>query len=231
MAEKIVSLHAFYASGKAGVNAYLSRPTASGTWPAVIILHEWWGLEEHFRDLGRRLAKEGFVALVPDLYHGKVTADPREAARLKTSLDIEGAIQETLDAVPYLRGLPFVSGKIGITGFCMGGGLALLAACRGNEFSAAVTYFPSIYPDPSEVANAGCPLLIHHGMADSITPMSEIERIKNTLEQHRKPVELFLYDGADHAFVNDTHERYHKEAAEASWPRTIEFFRRHLRNE
>ena len=71
-------------------------------------------------------------------------------------------------------------------------------------------------------------LLIHYGTADAITPMSEIERIKKTLERHQKPYELYLYENADHAFVNDMHQRYHKEAAEASWPRTVEFLRRHL---
>ncbi|OGP24973.1 MAG: hypothetical protein A2038_00625 [Deltaproteobacteria bacterium GWA2_57_13] len=228
MAERIVSLHAFYPSGEGGVDSYMSRPTAKGAWPAVIILYEWWGLEEHFRDLSRSLAQEGFVALVPDLYHGKVTSSPQEAAKLKTSLDIERAIQEILDGVPYLRSLPFVSGRIGVVGFCMGGGLALLGVCRSSEFSAAVTYFPSIYPDSSELEKISCPLLIHYGTADVITPMSEIERIKKTLERHQKPYELYLYENADHAFVNDTHQRYHKEAAEASWPRTVEFLRRHL---
>ena len=145
MTERIVSLHAFYPSGDHGVDAYLSHPTAPGPWPAVIIVYEWWGLEDHFRNLSRQLAREGMVALVPDLYHGKVTANPTEAAKLKTSLDIDRAIEEIINAVSYLRSLPFVSGQVGVMGFCMGGGLALLAACRATEFSAGVIYFPSIY--------------------------------------------------------------------------------------
>lgn len=228
MAEKIVSLHAFYQKGEAGVDGYLSRPIARGAWPAVIMLHEWWGLEEHFRDLGRRLAQEGFVTLVPDLYHGKLTSGRQEAAHLKASLDIERAVQEILDGIPYLRSLPFVSGKIGIMGFCMGGGLALLGACRSAELSAAVIYFPSIYPDPSELENVACPVLLHYGTADSVTPMSEIERIQKTLEQRQKPYELYLYEEAGHAFMNTHGGNYHQEAAEVSWPRTVEFFRRRL---
>jgi len=229
MAEKIVSLHAYYPSSQAGVNAYLSRPIARGPWPAVIMLHEWWGMEDHMRDLVRLLAQEGFVTLLPDLYHGRVASNPHEAAKLKTSLDIEGAIQEILDGIPYLRSLPFVSGRIGIMGFCMGGGLALLGVCRSAEFNAAVIYFPSIYPDPSELENAACPVLLHYGTADSVTPMSEIERIKKTLEQYQKPHELYLYEKAGHAFMNTHGGNYHKEAAEASWPRTVEFLRRHLK--
>jgi carboxymethylenebutenolidase len=132
MAERIVSLHAFYKSGTRELDAYLSRPTAPGPWPAVIVV-----------------------------YHGKVTTDPAEAAQLKTSLDIDGAVAEIVGAVPYLQSLPFVSKKVGIIGFCMGGGLALLAACRSAAFSAGVIYFPSIYPDTSELENVACPLRFH----------------------------------------------------------------------
>jgi len=232
MAERIVSLHAFYTCGSAGVHAYLSHPTARGPWPAVIIGHEWWGLEEHVRELSRRLAREGMVVLVPDLYHGTVTAQPAEAAGLKTALDIDQAVGEIIAAVPYLRGLPFVAGKVGVLGFCMGGGLALLAAGRSSEFfSAGVIYFPSIYPDASEIEQIGCPLLIHYGTADVVTPRSEIDRITRTLERGHKFYELHLYDGANHAFVNDAHPEmgeYNREAAEAAWPRTVAFFQQHL---
>src|SRR3989304_4027056 len=150
MAERIVSLHAFYKSGDGGGDGYLSHPTARGPWPAVILVHEWWGLEEHFRELSRLLAREGFVVLVPDLYHGRVATERADAASLKTSLDSDGPGRETVDGIPYLRGLPFVSGKVGIVGFCMGGGLALLAACRSGDFAAGGIYFPSIYPDATE---------------------------------------------------------------------------------
>ncbi len=232
MTERIVSLHAFYKSGNAGVDGYLSHPTAPGPWPAVVVVHEWWGLEEHFRDFSRQLAREGMVVLVPDLYHGKVGADPAQAAMLKTSLDIDRAVMEIADAVPYLRSLPFVSGKVAVVGFCMGGGLALLAACRSSEFNAGVIYFPSIYPDTSELENVSCPLLFHYGTADVVTPRSEIDRIARTLKHSSKPHDLYLYEGAGHAFTNDMHPeltgQYNKEATETSWPRTIEFLKRHM---
>lgn len=148
MEERIVSMHAYYGSGSGGVDAFISRPTASGKWPATLIIHEWWGLEEHFRNLCRTFAKNGYVALAPDLYHGKLVEDREEAARLKNSLDVEHAVQGILDGIPYLKGLPFVNpGRIGIVGFCMGGGLALLSICRTKEITAAVIYFHSLYPD------------------------------------------------------------------------------------
>ncbi|OGA17897.1 MAG: hypothetical protein A3H32_05035 [Betaproteobacteria bacterium RIFCSPLOWO2_02_FULL_63_19] len=230
MNERIVSMHAFYKHGDVAVDGYLSHPTAPGPWPAVIVAHEWWGLEEHFRDFSRDLAREGMVVLVPDLYHGKVTNDRAEAAALKTSLDIDRGVEEIISGAAYLRRLPFVSGKVGVLGFCMGGGLALLATCRSNEFDAGVLYFPSIYPDTTELENACCPQLIHYGTADVITPRSEIDRIIRILDRAKTPCELHLYEGANHAFVNDMHpERYHKEATEASWPRSVEFLNRHLR--
>jgi carboxymethylenebutenolidase len=114
-------------------------------------------------------------------------------------------------------------------GFCMGGGLALLAACRAREFGAGVIYFPSIYPDAEELENAACPLLFHYGTADVVTPRSEIDRITGILKHAKKPHELYLYEGANHAFVNSTHPNmYSKEATETAWPRTLEFFKRHL---
>ncbi|MDP6426636.1 MAG: dienelactone hydrolase family protein [Rhodospirillales bacterium] len=230
MGERIVSLHAFYKHGEVEADAYLSHPTAPGPWPAVIVAHEWWGLEEHFRDFSRELASHGMVVLVPDLYHGKVTGDPAEAALLKTSLDIDRAVEEIGVAAAYLRNLPFVSEKVSIVGFCMGGGLALLAASRSSEFSAGVIYFPSIYPDTSELENISCPLQFHYGTADTVTPRSEIDRITRTLDGAGKLYELHLYEGADHAFVNDMHpEHYDQESTQATWPRTVEFLNRHTR--
>jgi len=229
MSERIVSLHAFYKNGDVEVDGYLSHPTAPGPWPAVIVAHEWWGLEEHFRDLSRDLAREGMVVLVPDLYHGKVATDPATAAMLKTSLDIDKAVEGIIGGVAYLRKLPFVSGKVGVLGYCMGGGLALLAACRSKEFNSGVIYFPSIYPDASELENIACPLLFHYGTADAVTPRSEMDRITRTLDRAKKPYALHLYEGANHAFVNDMHPEYfHKEATEAAWPRTVEFLKQNL---
>lgn len=229
MTERIVSLHASYGAGAAHVEAYLSHPTAPGPWPGVIVGHEWWGLDEHFRDFSRDLARHGFAVLVPDLYHGQLTQERAEAARLKASLDIDGAVAEIIGAGAYLKSLPFVTENVAVLGFCMGGGLAILAACRSGEFAAGAIYFPSIYADASELENLSCPLLLHYGTADEITPRSEIDRITRTLDGRDMPYELHLHEGADHAFVNDMHpERFHAQATEATWPLTVQFLERHL---
>jgi carboxymethylenebutenolidase len=225
-------MHAFYKSRNEGIDGFLSRPTASGPWPAILVIHEWWGLEDHFREMTRMFARKGCVALAPDLYRGKVTADREEAARLKTSLDIDRATREILGGVPYLRGLPFVGpDKIGIIGFCMGGGLALLSICRTREITAAVIYFQSMYPDPGELVNIACPILCHCGEDDIYTPRSEVEAFERVLKEHNKSYQVHFYKNAGHAFCNEMHpELYRKEAAEASWPRTFEFFQKHLKD-
>lgn len=228
-----ISMHAFYEHDGTEADGYVSRPTDPGPWPAVVVLHEWWGLDGHFRELSRRLAAEGFVVLVPDLYAGVVTTDPSEAARLKTSLDTHRAVNTTTATIPYLRSLPFVSdeGGIGLMGFCMGGGLALLAAGT-DDFDALVTYFPSIYPDSDEVKSVSCPTLVHYGTADVVTPRFEIDRIVELFHEAGTPHELYEYEGAGHAFMNDQHaENYHREASETAWPRTVAFFERTLRDD
>ena len=231
MAIEIVSLQASYKSDGEGVDAFLSRPAGLGPWSAVITIHEIWGLDDHTRDVTRRLAAEGFVALAPDLYHGKVTSDFGEARRLRATVDLDQAVREINAGIPYLRSLPFTSEKIGVMGFCMGGGLAFLAACRSTEFSVAATYYPTIQPSAEQIANLACPLLIHYGTADAVTPMSEMERIIRDLEEKSKSHELHFYQGAAHAFANERGDLYRREAAETSWRRTLEFLRRHLGGE
>ncbi len=232
--ERIVSMHAYYPSGEAGVDGLISRPTASRKWPAILVIHEWWGLEDHFRAMCRSFSKKGYVALAPDLYHGKLVTDDDEAtaARMKTSLDLDRAVQEILDGVTYLKNLPFVNpDRIGIVGFCMGGGLALLSLCRTKEFAAGVIYFQSLFPDPSELANISCPIIGHYGEEETVTPKSEVEEFERVLKENNKSYELYFYKNAGHAFVNETHSVYYrKEAAEATWPRTFEFLKKYLQD-
>lgn len=230
MSETIVSLHAMYKGKTGNVDGFLSRPVAEGRRPAVVIGHEWWGLNDWSREFTRIVAAEGFVALTPDLYHGKLTSDFETAAKLKTSLDINKAVQEMIDSVPYLKSLPFVSDKVGVMGFCMGGGLALLAACRSTAFNAIVLYHHSIYPDSKEVEKISIPLQGHYGLADTVTPSSEVKKFEEQLKQFKKTCEIHSYEGAGHGWLNPGNPQMHRpEAAKLSLQRTFEFFKKHLK--
>ncbi|MER3398492.1 MAG: carboxymethylenebutenolidase [Chloroflexota bacterium] len=208
---------------------YLARP-AEGTHPGVVVIQEWWGLEEHIKDVARRFAREGFVALAPDLYHGKVTSEPDEARKLAMELNRQRALLEVRRAVAYLKAHPGVAPKkVGVIGFCMGGGLALLTAIYEPELDAAVVFYGR-NPDPIDlVAQIRCPLLGIYGEADQGIPPSEVERLGEALKRYGKQFELHIYPGAPHAFFNDTRPQiYRPEAAADAWAKTLAFFRRHL---
>lgn len=229
MSEETVAMHAHYTSDGTDVHGYLSRPVDPGPWPGVVLVHAYMGMGPHYRDLARRLSREGFVVLAPDLYHGETAdGDHETAARLKASLDVDAATDEMLDGAAYLRELPHVSDGSGVVGFCLSGGLALLAAARADGLDAAVAYYPSLYPDPDVLGTIGCPVQLHYGTADEITPADEMAAIREALEAGGVEYEYHEYEGADHAFLNDTYpERHHPEAAAEAWERTVGFFDRH----
>lgn len=228
MSEVIVSQHAYYEGKTGGVDGFISRPV-EGRWPGLVIGIDWWGLTDWSREITRRLADQGFVALTPDIYHGVTTTDHATAARLKGELDHDRAVQEMADAAAYLKGLPFVSGKVGVIGFCMGGGLALLAACRSDAFDAAVLFHHSIYPDPREIEKLACPVQGHYGLADTVTPLGEVKLFESQLQQLGKASEIHWYEGAGHGWMNPRRPNlYREEADRLSMQRTAEFFHTHL---
>jgi carboxymethylenebutenolidase len=230
MSEIIVSQHAYYESGQGGVDAFISRPAAPGRWPAIVVLHGWEGVRDWYRDFVRLVAQQGFVVMIPDLYHGVTTSDHATAAKLKSDLDFSKAAQETIDAAAFLKGLPYVSEKVGVSGFCMGGGLALLAACRSTAFDAAVLYHHSVYPDPREVEKLSCPVQGHYGLADHITPPEEVVKFEQQLKQFNKSYEVHQYEGVGHGWQNPQKPRiYREDAAALTLQRTAEFFRNHLK--
>lgn len=210
------------------VPGYLSLP---GTTPApgLVVIQEWWGLEPHIKDVADRFAAEGFAALAPDLYHGRVASEPDEARKLAMELEHDRAVAEIDAAARYLLSRSEVRGpKVGVVGFCMGGGLSLLTACRSNQVGAAVVFYGR-NPNPIEqVRNLSCPLLGLYGEADQGIPPSEVERLRQALSEAGKQFELHIYPNAPHAFFNDTRASYRPEAAIDAWGRTLAFFRQHL---
>lgn len=207
-----------------GLEGELAEPAGEGKAPCLVLLQEWWGVNDHIRDLAERLAKDGFLVLAPDLYHGKTTKDPGEASKLMTELDTLKAVEEIASAAAALKKNPRSNGKVGVTGFCMGGALTLASACHVPGISAAVAFYGIPPADKVDYGKVTAPVMLHVGKKDGWVTPDKAEALKKELPS----LELHLYD-ADHAFVNDTRpEVYDDESAKEAWQTTVAFFRKHL---
>jgi carboxymethylenebutenolidase len=216
-----------FASDGSTAPGYLAKPEGNGPWPGVIVIQEWWGLEEHIKDVARRLAETGFVALAPDLYHGRVTAEPDEARKLAMGMQLDVAMRDIQGAIDYLKGLPDVSPKkIGVVGFCMGGTLTLRAAIRSGDVGAAAPFYPggvdNLFGDIDKIR---APIFAAFGADDGSIPLDKVEQFKQLLAQQGKQAEVKVYQGAPHSFFNDTRDSYRPEAARDAWQHTVGLFR------
>lgn len=212
------------------VAAYLAKPQGGGPFPAMIVIQEWWGLNQHIKDVTERYAREGYVSLALDLYHGKVTADPNEAGKLMSALNRDEAVKDLLGALDHLKAMKEVrKDRIGVTGFCMGGSYALLLPCRTREIRAAAPYYGEI-PNEATLKNLACPILYIYGDQDFWITKDEVKRLEGTLKKLNKPGEVKIYPGAPHAFFNDTRKDvYRPTEAQDAWQRTLDFFAKHLK--
>ena len=209
-------------------HGYLTTPE-SGSGPGVIVIQEWWGLDDHIVDICDRLAGEGFVALAPDLYGGKVTHGQDEAGELMQALPADEAAKDLAGAVDYLLEHDAVTSKtVGSVGFCMGGGFVLqLAAQQGDRVSAAVPFYGVGQGVPDTYTNLTAAVQGHYGKNDEMYPADDArEQEKQIREESGAEVEFFFYD-AGHAFNNDKDHMgtYSPEDAELAWSRTLEFLR------
>ncbi len=206
---------------------YLAEP-AAGHGSGVIVLQEWWGLDEHIRSICDRLAAEGFYALAPDLYRGETTTQPSEAEQKMMALTMSEVEQDMCGAAEHLASQPGFEGPgVGAVGFCLGGGLALWAAATCPNIAAAVTYYyvmPHGKPDFSAISG---PVLGHFGTADEFIPTEEADKLETALEDAGVETTFHRYDDAGHAFFNDTNRlgTYDHDLAEQSWQRTVDFLR------
>lgn len=201
---------------------------ARGAGPGVVVIQEWWGLVDHIKDVCDRFAAEGFVALAPDLYHGRSTKEPDEAGKMMMALRTDDAARDMAGAVGFLLEHERVRPKkVGVTGFCMGGALTLHLSTVSPVAAAAPFYgIPSGDPDWSRLAG---PVLFHVAEHDEWVSPSKANELAEGLRALGKDVELHVYPGTHHAFFNDTRpDVYDPEAARLAWDRTLAFFRRHL---
>jgi len=206
---------------------YLAYPTGGEARPAVVVIQEWWGLNDHIKDVTNRFAREGFVALAPDLYHGAVTTEPDEARKLVMELSMPEAVQEIQQAIAFLQQQDYVRGdEVGIVGFCMGGGLVLQTALQEDDLGAGVSFYGSPLR-PEEALGVKAPILSFIGTADNI-PVSGVEAMHTAFDSAGIENELHVYEGAQHAFFNDTRPSYDPDASADAWRRTLSWFRGHL---
>ncbi|HEY4396689.1 MAG TPA: dienelactone hydrolase family protein [Acidimicrobiia bacterium] len=212
---------------------YLAVP-AGGSGPGVIVIEEWWGLNQQIKEVCDRYASEGFVALSPDVYGREVPiGEPDEAAQMMMALNIEQAAKDLSGAVDFLQQYDAVSGRgIGVVGFCAGGGLALwLATYRPDAVKAVVPYYgivpwPAVQPEYSKLQAA---VQGHYAENDDFADPESVRKLEEELKGLGKDVEFFIYPDTTHAFSN--HHRpdvFNEEHTETAWRRTVDFFRRHL---
>ncbi len=216
------------------VAGYLAEPVQGANAPAIVVIQEWWGLNDQIRGVADKLAKEGYRALVPDLYRGKVALAANEAEHLMNGLNFgEAAGQDIRGAVQYLKGSG--SAKAGVTGFCMGGALTLLSAVNVPEMDAGVVWYgypPLEYIDASKIK---VPLMAHWATHDQAFPIAKVDDLEKMLGAAKVGYEFHRYD-CKHAFANETADsknmdmlKYDPVAAELAWGRTMAFFAKHLR--
>jgi carboxymethylenebutenolidase len=199
--------------------------------PGVIVIQEWWGLVPHITDIADRFAAEGFVALAPDMYHGEMTDEPDMAGKLLMSMNLATAGKDLSGAVDLLQEHTGRT-KVGVTGFCMGGGLALMAAClRPDAIAAAAPFYGGMRPDTViEWDNLAAVVEGHYAATDRGTAAPEaVKELEATLRAKGKNATFHVYPGTQHAFFNDTRpEVYDAAVAKTAWDRTLALFRANL---
>jgi len=219
---------AFPANGIEGAG-YLAQPDDDGTHPGVIVIQEWWGLDGHIKDIAERFAREGFVALAPDMYRGKIATEPDEARKLAMALNREQALKDLLGSARYLLALPEVGPKkLGCIGFCMGGSLTLALAISAPEVAAAAPFYAGFRPGAEELAKIEAELFCAFGADDGGIPLDQVRIFEETLRSQGKNAVVKVYDGAPHSFFNDTKESYRPAAAKDAWEHAVDLFRRTL---
>ena len=220
-----------FAGADGDVQGYLVRPAdASGPLPGVVVIHENRGLNPHIEDVTRRIALEGFVALAPDFLSpaGRTPDDEDQAREMIGALDPGQTLDNALAAVDYLATNEATNGNVGVVGFCWGGGMVNQVAVAAPEnLGAAVAYYGR-QPKAEEVANIKAPIMLHYaGLDERIN--AGIPAYEEALKANGIDYTIYMYDGVNHAFNNDTSEaRYDQTAAELAWQRTIDFFKQHL---
>ncbi|MFM8541617.1 MAG: dienelactone hydrolase family protein [Nitrospira sp.] len=224
-----------YSSEDVKIRAYLVGEQGGVMRPAIIVVQEWWGLNEHIKDVARRYAQQGYVVIAPDLYSrfGNTVVpngNSDEAGRLMSALKQEDGLKDLKATVAYLKTVPEVdAARIGVTGFCMGGSYALMLACVSRDIKAAVPFYGQVPSPDAALQNLAAPVLYIYGEEDGWITKTDVQRLAGALKKYNKVGEIKTYPGAPHAFFNDTRTDVFRPAeAQDAWERSIVFFQKHL---
>ncbi len=227
-AEQTVS----YQSGAETVSGFLATPEGSGPFPAVLVIHEWWGLDAWVKDQARTLAREGYVALAVDLYRGKATDKQEEAHQLMSGLPEDRAMRDLKAALAHLKSRKDVrAARIGAIGWCMGGKYALKLATEEPTLAAAVAYYGAPPTDEAAIARIKAPVLGNFGAEDTGPSPEQVRAFEAAMKKAGKSIDVKIYPGAGHAFANPNNpwKGYREAAAKDAWARVTAFFARHLK--
>jgi carboxymethylenebutenolidase len=223
--DKVKTQTVQYPSGKETVDGFLVTPNSPGRHPALIVIHEWWGLNDWVKEQAEKLAEQGYVALAVDLYRGKSTADSGEAHELMRGLPQDRGIRDLMAAYDYLGTRADVTrDRIGSIGWCMGGGFSIELAMHQPRLAACVVNYGALPTDPTDLGQIVAPVLGNFGGEDhGITP-ADVHSFEKTLRNEGKRVDVKIYEGAGHAFENPNNTKgYRPDDAQDAWKRTIDF--------
>jgi len=219
-----------YPAATGEMKAFLARPKKGKKFPAVIVIHENRGLVPHIQDVTRRMAREGFLAIAPDALTpvGGTPEDVSNVGELFKKLKPEETTKNFVAAVKYLKTNPLSTGKVGCTGFCWGGAMTNQVAVNAPDLNAAVPYYGR-QPVPEDVEKIKAPIMAHYAGNDAGINAG-IPAFEEALKKYNKEYQIFMYEGASHAFNNDSNaERYNEQAAKLAWGRTVGFFKEKLK--
>jgi len=218
-------------SGEEQFRAYLVQPDSAGPHPALILIHEWWGLNEQIKGEARKFAEQGFVALAPDLYHGSVTGDPSMAHELMRGLPQDRGVRDLKAAFAFLAARAEVTKeKIGSVGWCMGGGFSLQLAINEPNLAACVVNYGAMPTSAEDIQKIQAPVLGNFGAEDRGIKPQVVEAFDKAMKAVGKSADLKVYPGAGHGFQNATNKLgYHQNAAEDAWRRTLAFLNKALK--
>jgi len=205
------------------IAGYLSEPDDAPK-GGLIVIQEWWGLTPDIKEIADRYAVEGYLAFAPDLYHGQVASEPDEARKLAMSMERDLAAREIDAAIDWLKSVRGLR-KVGVVGYCMGGGLALATAIRpSSNVDAVHVYYGGGMPAAEQIATIKVPVLGSYGEDDAGIPVAQVTMLRDTLAAHDVTSDITIYPGAEHSFFNDTRPSYNEAAAVDSWQRSVDWF-------